>query len=67
MTGTVKWFDEKKGFGFLTCEGGHPDVFVHHTAIIGQKGRRNLVEMQAVKFRVESGERGPKAVDVQVI
>lgn len=67
MNGKVKWFDGNKGFGFIACEGNHPDVFVHHTSILGQKGRRNLFEGQEVEFRVESGDRGPKAVDVKVV
>jgi len=67
MIGIVKWFDSKKGFGFIAPEGDHQDVFVHHSAIRGQKGRRNLNEMDRVEFRVESGDRGPKAADVHVI
>lgn len=65
MTGTVKWFDQDKGFGFITCDDGHSDVFVHHSGIAGQKGRRNLTEQQRVEFRVEPGDKGPKAVGVR--
>lgn len=67
MLGTVKWFNSERGFGFITPEGDHPEVFVHHSAIVGQKGRRNLVEFDRVEFRVVSGDRGPKAEDVLVI
>jgi len=63
MTGIVKWFDQDKGFGFITTEEGQ-DVFVHHSAILGQKGRRNLTEQQRVEFEIEQGDRGPKAVNV---
>lgn len=63
MTGKVKWFDDKKGFGFVTPDEGGPDAFVHHTQI-RMKGRRTLETGQAVRFTVEESERGPKAVNV---
>ena len=66
MTGTVKWFDKDKGFGFITCDEEHPDVFVHHSGILG-KGRKNLEELQKVEFRVVQGDKGPKAVDVRAL
>lgn len=66
MTGTVKWFDQVRGFGFILCDGDHPDVFVHYSGIVG-KGRRNLEDGQKVEFRVEQGEKGPKATDVRVL
>jgi len=65
MTGIVKWFDGKKGFGFITPDGGGEDVFVHHTAIDG-KGWKLLEQGQQVDFRVERGQKGPKAADVRV-
>lgn len=65
MTGKVKWFSKDKGYGFIQPDGNHPDVFVHHTAIDG-KGFKNLEADQRVEFRVESGDRGPKAVNVSV-
>jgi CspA family cold shock protein len=61
-TGTVKWFNESKGFGFITREGG-PDVFVHFRAINGT-GFRTLSEGQKVSFKVVAGQKGPQAEDV---
>ncbi len=64
-TGTVKWFDDVKGFGFIRPNGGTPDVFVHFTAIQAE-GRRSLVEGQKVEFDVIEGApgKGPKAENV---
>jgi len=62
--GTVKWFNEDKGFGFIAREGG-ADVFVHYTAIRGN-GIRNLAEGQRVEFNVEQGRKGLQATDVTV-
>jgi CspA family cold shock protein len=63
-TGTVKWFNGAKGYGFIEREAG-PDVFVHHSAIRGQ-GFRNLEEGQNVEFNVEQGPKGLQATDVAV-
>ncbi len=63
-TGKVKWFDERKGFGFIQPDDGGPDVFVHHTSIQSE-GYRKLIEGQAVEFDAESGEKGPKATSVK--
>ena len=60
--GTVKWFNESKGFGFIASEDGS-DVFVHYSAISGD-GFKTLVEGDAVSFDVETGQKGPKAVNV---
>lgn len=60
--GTVKWFDEKKGFGFISSDGG-PDIFVHYTNIAGD-GYKTLAEGDAVEFEVVKGEKGPKAENV---
>ena len=65
-TGTVKWFNDAKGFGFITREDGGKDVFVHHTAIKAQ-GFRSLREGQQVEFDVVEGQKGPAAANVTVI
>ncbi len=62
-TGTVKWFNNEKGYGFATPDDGSKDVFVHYSAIQGD-GYRSLEEGDRVEFAVEMGEKGPKAVDV---
>ncbi|CAF1160054.1 unnamed protein product [Adineta steineri] len=66
MKGTVKWFDEKKGFGFITPEDGSKDVFVHFKAI-QDNGFKTLAEGQKVQFRTEQGSKGPSATDVTSI
>ncbi|MFN2243947.1 MAG: cold-shock protein [Anaerolineae bacterium] len=63
-TGTVKWFNASKGYGFIEREDG-PDVFVHFSAIRGE-GFRNLEEGQSVEFNVEQGPKGLQATDVTV-
>lgn len=63
-TGTVKWFNESKGFGFISPEDGSKDVFVHFSAIVAD-GFRTLAEGQQVTFDVEEGPKGPQAVNVQ--
>jgi len=65
MTGRVKWFDEKKGFGFIERENG-TDVFVHFRAITGG-GFKTLTDGQEVEFDVEDGQKGPQAVNVTVL
>jgi len=65
VKGTVKWFNDKKGFGFLSREGGD-DVFVHHTAIQGE-GFKTLSEGQQVEFEVQDGPKGPQAVNVKAL
>ena len=59
-TGTVKWFNDSKGFGFVTRDDGAKDVFVHHTAIQGQ-GFKSLAEGEKVEFDVVQGQKGPAA------
>jgi CspA family cold shock protein len=64
-SGTVKWFNDQKGFGFLAVEGGK-DVFVHHSAIESQ-GFRSLTEGDRVEFSIENGPKGPSAANVRKI
>ncbi|WP_021023786.1 transcription antiterminator/RNA stability regulator CspE [Salinivibrio costicola] len=64
-TGIVKWFNEEKGFGFITRENGEKDVFVHFRAIVGE-GFKTLTEGQQVDFTVEQGQKGPQASEVSV-
>jgi len=63
-SGTVKWFDTTKGFGFIAPEDGSKDVFVHYSAIKNSGGYANLDEGQRVSFNVEQGAKGPAAKDV---
>ena len=65
ISGTVKWFNESKGFGFITPEDGSKDVFVHFSAIASE-GFRTLQEGQVVTFEVENGAKGPQASQVSV-
>ncbi|EEX94687.1 cold-shock DNA-binding domain-containing protein [Vibrio orientalis CIP 102891 = ATCC 33934] len=62
-TGIVKWFNEEKGFGFITPENGGADVFVHFRAITSD-GFKTLKEGQQVSFEVEQGQKGPQAANV---
>jgi len=63
LTGTVKWFNDAKGFGFITPENGEKDCFVHHTAIQGN-GFKSLVEGEKVEFDLVEGKKGPAAENV---
>ena len=65
MKGTVKWFSDEKGFGFISQESGE-DVFVHFTGIAGE-GYRSLSEGQAVEFDVSQGQKGPQATNVRAV
>ena len=63
-TGTVKWFSDEKGFGFVTPDETGKDLFVHHSGIAGG-GYRSLQEGDKVSYDAEAGDKGPKAVNVQ--
>ena len=65
-TGTVKWFSDDKGFGFITPDEGDRDLFVHHTGI-EMEGYRSLSEGLRVSYEEEQGDKGPKAVNVQPV
>src|SRR5437588_8592009 len=64
VTGTVKWFNDAKGFGFIVQDNGGPDVFCHHTAIQAD-GFRSLAEGQKVEFEVQKGPKGLQAANVR--
>ncbi len=64
--GTVKWFSDEKGFGFITLEGGGKDCFVHHTAIQSE-GFRTLKEGDVVEFDMVEGQKGPAAENVRTV
>ncbi|MCH9003112.1 MAG: cold-shock protein [Planctomycetes bacterium] len=66
MEGTVKWFNDTRGYGFITPSDGSADVFVHYTGIVGD-GRKTLQEGQKVEFEVTQGDRGPKAGEVKMV
>ena len=66
MKGTVKWFNDAKGFGFISPEDGSKDVFCHHSAI-QVDGFRSLAEGQKVEFEVQAGKKGPEAANVRPV
>ncbi|RJP77019.1 MAG: cold-shock protein [Candidatus Zixiibacteriota bacterium] len=65
--GTVKWFNTRKGYGFITVDGENEDVFVHANEVTGADFRNELQENQRVEFTIEKGAKGPMAKNVKVI
>jgi CspA family cold shock protein len=65
-TGTVKWFNDAKGYGFITPEGGGKDLFVHHSQIAGS-GFKSLAEGAKVEYEAREGQKGPEATNVTVV
>jgi cold shock protein len=65
-TGTVKWFNDSKGYGFIQPEGGGKDVFVHFSQIAGE-GFKTLSDGVKVEFETREGQKGPEATNVQII
>jgi len=65
-TGKVKWFNDSKGYGFITPDDGSKDVFVHHSAIQSE-GFRSLQEGDAVEFEIQDGQKGPAAANVRKV
>ena len=67
QTGTVKWFDDGKGFGFITPEDGSKDLFAHFSEIRNEGGFRSLKENQRVEFEVKQGQKGLQAANIKVL
>lgn len=65
-TGTVKWFSDAKGYGFIAADDGSQDLFVHHTQIVGE-GFKSLSEGQRVQFQPRAGSKGPEATQVVAV
>ncbi|MDZ5456122.1 cold-shock protein [Azohydromonas lata] len=67
QTGTVKWFDDGKGFGFITPDDGSKDLFAHFSQIQNNGGFRSLSEQQRVQFEVTQGQKGPQASNIRPV
>ena len=65
-TGIVKWFNDDKGYGFITPDDGGNDLFVHHSGVAGE-GFKSLAEGAKVEFEPSEGQKGPQATDVRVV
>jgi CspA family cold shock protein len=67
QTGTVKWFDDGKGYGFITPENGGKDLFAHFSEIRNEGGFKSLQETQRVEFEVKDGQKGPQAANIRPV
>jgi cold shock protein len=67
QTGTVKWFDDAKGFGFISPSDGSKDLFAHHSEIRNEGGFRTLAEGAKVEFEVKQGAKGPQATNIRTV
>ena len=67
QTGVVKWFDDGKGFGFITPDAGGKDLFAHFSEIRNNGGFKSLQENQRVEFEVKQGQKGPQASNIRAI
>jgi CspA family cold shock protein len=67
QTGTVKWFNETKGYGFITPDGGGKDLFAHFRDIQGEDGYKTLAENARVQFEVVQGAKGPQASNIRAV
>ncbi len=67
QTGTVKWFDDGKGFGFIAPSDGSKDLFAHHSEIRNNGGFRTLAEGARVEFEVKAGAKGPQAANIRAL
>jgi CspA family cold shock protein len=65
-TGSVKWFSDDKGYGFITPDDGWKDLFVHHSGVVGE-GFKSLAEGAKVEFEPSQGEKGPQAINVRAV
>ena len=65
-TGTVKWFNDAKGFGFITPDDGGKELFAHHTSI-RMEGHRSLQEAQKVSYEAQDGDKGPRAANIALV
>ncbi len=64
--GKVKWFNDKKGFGFIVPDDGSKELFAHHSSILGD-GFKTLAEGQEVEYETEDGDKGPKAINIKKV
>ena len=64
--GKVKWFNDKKGFGFIVPDDGSKELFAHHSSILGD-GFKTLAKEQEVEFEIENGDKGPKAINIKKV